>query len=75
MAARIRRSVWYLPKGDPAFVWYRGAVAGLLRRPVSDPTSWRYMAAVHGVPEGTSVPSGAGTFWDQCQHQSWFFLP
>jgi tyrosinase len=75
MAPRIRKSVWSLPEGDPTFVWYRRAVAELFTRPVSDPTSWRYLAAVHGVPEGTSVPSGAADFWDQCQHQSWFFLP
>ncbi len=44
MAARIRRSVWSLPEGDPAFVWYRRAVAELLRRPVSDPSK----LALHG---------------------------
>ena len=32
MAARIRRSVWSLPEGDPAFVWYRWAAAELYRR-------------------------------------------
>jgi tyrosinase len=74
MAIRIRKSVWSLPQGDPAFVWYRRAVEALIARPVTDPTSWRYMAAVHGAPDGTPVPPAAAQFWDQCQHQSWFFL-
>jgi tyrosinase len=74
MAVRIRKSVWSLPQGDPAIVWYRRAVAELLTRPVDNPTSWRYLAFVHGVPPGVSVPSAAEDFWDQCQHQSWFFV-
>src|SRR3954453_7364846 len=75
MAVRIRKSVWSLPHGDPILSWYRKAVEELLKRPVTDPTSWRYLAAVHGVPENMSTPSAAAKFWDQCQHQSWFFLP
>jgi tyrosinase len=76
MAVRIRKSVWSLPKGDTTISWYRKAVDELLhKRPLTDPTSWRYLAAVHGVPSGMSTPSAAKKFWDQCQHQSWFFLP
>jgi tyrosinase len=74
MAVRIRRSVWSLPLGDPAISWYRKAVEALIPRPVTDPTSWRYLAAVHGVPDGMTTPAAAADFWDQCQHQSWFFL-
>jgi tyrosinase len=75
MAVRIRKSVWSLPQGDPIITWYRKAVETLIARPVNDPTSWRYMAAVHGVPAGMATPPAASQFWDQCQHQSWFFLP
>lgn len=75
MAVAIRRSVWSLPPGDQTLDWYRKAVAELITRPPSDPSSWRYLAAVHGVPIDMSVPSSANGFWDQCQHQSWFFLP
>ncbi len=74
MAIRIRRSVWSLPQGDPAISWYRKAVDAMIKRPVNDPTSWRYLAAVHGVPAGMSKPASEDDFWDQCQHQSWFFL-
>lgn len=75
MAVRVRRSVWSLPQGDATLIWYRKAVAALLPRPASDPTSWRYLAAIHGVPENTPIPPAGNGFWDQCQHQSWFFLP
>ena len=74
MAVRIRKSVWSLPQGDPAITWYRKAVETLLAKDVNDPTSWRYLACVHGVPDGMDTPPAAEDFWEQCQHQSWFFL-
>jgi len=74
MAVRIRKSVWSLPQGDPAITWYRRAVATLMQKPLTDPTSWQYLAAVHGVPSNIQTPPAAANFWDQCQHQSWFFL-
>jgi len=40
----------------------------------SDPTSWRYLAEIHG----TSIPRRRwpqGATWRECQHNSWFFLP
>lgn len=75
MAVRVRKSIWSLPQGDPIITWYRRAVFELINnRPITDPTSWRYMACVHGVPPNVNPPPGASKFWDQCQHQSWFFL-
>ncbi|MGF1550795.1 MAG: tyrosinase family protein [Sphingomonadaceae bacterium] len=74
MSARVRRSVWSLGEGDETLLWYRRAVAELIRRPIEDPTSWRYLAGVHGYPDGR-IPGWARDWWDQCQHQSWFFLP
>ena len=67
--------VWSLPAGDGTLDWYRRAVAALIPQPAALPNSWRYLAAVHGVQQGQPIPPGAGSFWDQCQHQSWFFLP
>lgn len=75
MAVRIRKSLHSLGPGDQTLSWYRRAVDALIKRPATDPTSWRYMAAVHGVPQGIATPPAAQGFWDQCQHQSWFFLP
>src|SRR5258708_12382851 len=73
MAVRIRKSVYSLPQGDTTISWYRKAVDALIKKSVTDPTSWRYLAAVHGVPAGMSTPSAAEDFWDQCQHQTWVF--
>ena len=47
MAIRIRKSVYALPQGDTTITWYRKAVDVLLKKPVTDPASWRYLAAVH----------------------------
>lgn len=85
-AVRVRKSVLTLGKPGDDLAWYAKAVAVLQARPIKNPTSWRYLAAVHGYPghnddpfakSGESLPSGTeqGRFWNQCQHQSWSFLP
>jgi tyrosinase len=85
-AVRTRKNVATLGKPGDELDWYAKAVAELRRRPVTDPTSWRYLAAVHGYPgpakdpfasAGEALPSAAEQrqFWNQCQHQTWFFLP
>ncbi|MDQ6828701.1 MAG: tyrosinase family protein [Gemmatimonadota bacterium] len=75
-----RRDVWVLSdenKWHPTIEWYARAVGALRGRDgtnFSDPTSWRYLAEVHG----TDIAHGKwpkGATWDQCQHSSWFFLP
>jgi tyrosinase len=82
---RVRKSVLTLGHKGDDLDWYGQAVAKLRARPLQDPTSWRYMAAVHGYPghaadpfaqAGEKLPSSADqrSFWNQCQHQSWFFL-
>lgn len=84
MSVRIRKDVLTLGNPGDDLDWYRQAVAVLQNRAVTDPTSWRYQAAVHGYsrsvdPNPTNVPfpstSDQHTFWNQCQHQSWYFLP
>ena len=74
MGHRIRRNVYDLPAGDDTLDWYRRAVDALWREPTSRPTSWRFMGAVHGNP-GIAQQPGSPGFWDQCQHQTWYFLP
>ena len=52
-------------------------------RPLDDPRSWRYQAAVHGYDRATDplvhqsdrLPADQSAVWNQCQHNSWFFLP
>jgi tyrosinase len=82
---RMRRDVWRLDEWDPILLWYARAIAEMQRRPINDPTSWRYQAAIHDYDRETDpdaspsdqMPSAADQerFWSQCQHNSWFFLP
>lgn len=80
---RIRKDVYSLPAGDKTLEWYGKAVAKMKTRPINDPTSWRYQAAIHGYPPpGPAVPAAQlpsaadrAKYWNQCQHGSWFFQP
>src|SRR5687768_15197734 len=82
---RVRRDVWRLAEGDPILLWYAKAVGAMQARPINDPTSWRYQSAIHeytvdGDPlrsPSDVLPSNGDRrrFWNQCQHNSWFFLP
>lgn len=87
--ARMRMDVARI--GSPwndTLVWYARAVQELKRRKLDDRTSWRYLAAIHGIAPrlwrahgylgpGDLPPSDwdVTVVWNQCQHQSWFFLP
>ena len=73
-ATRVRQDIWQLEQDDPfepVTLAYALAIAEMQQRPPSEPTSWAYQAAVHGVPPGMTPDQ----FLDQCQHNSWFFLP
>ena len=82
---RTRKDVWKLGEWDDTLVWYAKAVAEMQKRPINDPLSWRYQAAIHDyTPQkgsnGNPVDQLPSTqeqerFWRQCQHASWFFLP
>lgn len=82
---RIRKDVYRLPSGDRTLEWYGRAIAEMKRRPLNDPTSWRYQAAIHGYNRSTdplarptdTLPTTTDQqrFWNQCQHSSWYFLP
>ena len=50
---------------------YALAVGAMQGRDGEDPTSWDYQAAVHGVRSGRPPDD----FRNQCQHNTWFFLP
>lgn len=86
---RVRREVRTLGAGwSDTLLWYAEAVRTLRARPFTDPTSWRFLAAMHGwhpvvwqqfgvIAQNEPVPSNAvqSRFMNQCQHQSWYFLP
>ena len=84
-----RQNVWELGSdwADP-ILWYARGVKAMKARPLNDPTSWRFFGAMHGfdqnlwsqlglLDEGDQPPSDGDmkTYWMQCQHGSWYFLP
>jgi tyrosinase len=75
-----RHDIWELSEADPwdpTIEWYARAVAALQEKGFSDPTGWRYLAAIHGTDDNELPRSlwPRGATWDECQHFSWFFLP
>jgi len=85
--ARKRSDVWRLGAGwSDTLSWYARGVSALRQRPITDRTSWLYLASLHGFDEslwqafgylsnGGSFPSPGDALPRQCQHQSWYFLP
>ncbi|KMN81475.1 tyrosinase [Chromobacterium alkanivorans] len=87
--ARVRKDILKMSNPwDPTVLWYARAVREMQKRPIKEPTSWRYLAAIHGfdsqlwqqhgyLQAGEALPSAAdqNTYWRQCQHQSWYFMP
>jgi len=74
--ASTRRDVWSLgtvaKPWHPALLAYAKAVRTMQTRPLADPTSWAYQAAIHGL---ANTPPPPGAPWNQCQHATWYFLP
>ncbi|WP_157108789.1 tyrosinase family protein [Aldersonia kunmingensis] len=67
----VRPDVWTLEAQGPwhpVLLAYARAIGVMTQLPDSDPRSLIYQAAVHGNATGDE-------FLDQCQHQSWYFLP
>lgn len=86
---RTRQNVYKLGSAwaDP-ILWYARGVQKLKERPLADRTSWTFYGGIHGIFRalwdfyGITDPNEPGpsqadtdTFIDQCQHQSFFFLP
>ena len=85
----IRTNVWRLNGNwTDEVLWYARGVAAMMARPLQDPTSWKFYAAIHGIDQGLwqqlgylaptdTMPSTAliRQYWKQCQHGSWYFLP
>lgn len=73
---------------NDTILWYARGVKAMRSKPLSNVTSWAFYAAIHGInrwlwdyygftqSNERNPPQGAiDTYWDQCQHQSWYFLP
>jgi tyrosinase len=82
-----RQNVYHLG-GDWAdtILWYARSVARMQQRSLDDQLSWGFYAAIHGFDRArwqqvraatTPLPTSGvqATFWNQCQHGSWYFLP
>jgi len=84
-----RKNVWELG-GDWAdpILWYARGVAAMKAQGLDHPTAWRFYGAIHGFNSGLWGELGyykhgepmptkhiQSTFWKQCHHGSWYFLP
>jgi tyrosinase len=87
---RTRRDVWKLGSDwHDTILWYARGVKALSQRSFEDMTSWRYLAAIHGISpqlwihngylKAGEPPPNTNEFRnedaDQCQHHTWYFLP
>jgi tyrosinase len=72
---------------DPV-LWYAKGVRAMQAKPITDVTSWTFLAAIHGfepdlwtsfgyLPAGAALPTPAqlSRYVAKCQHQTWYFLP
>jgi len=85
----VRREVRKLGcKWNDTILWYAKGVRALQRKPITDAESWWFLGAMHGfhpvvwkefefITDTTILPDEQvhKRFWEQCQHQSWYFLP
>jgi len=88
--AFTRKNVWANGGdfNDPTILWYARGVAAMQGRALNDQSGWRFFGAIHGFNQtkwqrvgawspNDPMPSSSdrATFWAQCQHGSWYFLP
>ena len=87
--ARVRKDVWGLGAGwSDTLEWYAKAVRTLQSRSLTDRTSWSVPGGYSRHASGrlarvrrdrgehsASTAAVQRRFWNQCQHQSWYFLP
>src|SRR5690349_13158997 len=67
----VRHNIWTLDQQNhwhPTIFAYARGISVMRQRAATDPTSWDYQAAVHGM-----FPDPGDGFRNQCQHNSWFF--
>ncbi|MGE7368691.1 tyrosinase family protein [Neorhizobium sp. NPDC001467] len=85
----VRREVRTLGgRWNDTLSWYAKGVGALKQKPLTAPDSWWFLGAMHGfhpvvwtqfgiITDSTPLPADAVQvkFWEQCQHQTWYFLP
>jgi tyrosinase len=65
---------------DPASWWFFAAIHGQYLQdpkvPIYFANGWGAIPSPPSVPIGNQYQAPSSTqFWDQCQHQTWFFAP
>lgn len=85
----VRQDVATLGAGwNKVLLNYALAMRELDKLPITDRNSWKFLAAIHGfdaqwwtdlglLQVGVPIPPDLvnGTYGNQCQHDSWYFLP
>ncbi|MEA2902947.1 MAG: polyphenol oxidase [Alphaproteobacteria bacterium] len=75
-ALMVRRSINDLIREQSPIVdSYRRGVDAMMKRPITDRTSWWFQANIHDHSdvEGAQWPSYA-SYWKKCPHKNYFFL-
>jgi tyrosinase len=67
-ATYIRRNVGGMTASDPVLVSYRKAIKAMKLLPDSNPLSWVYQAAIHGI-----LGPALHTSWKTCEHGTPYF--
>jgi tyrosinase len=90
MSGIFKRENVFVLGGDWAdpILWYARGVKAMKARKLEDPTSWSFFGAIHGIwrelwdfykitdaADPAPSPANVAAYVDQCQHQSWYFLP
>jgi tyrosinase len=63
-ASFVRRDIGGIAETDQIIVSYRKAIKAMQALPATNPLSWTYQAAIHGISPG----NGNMTAWNTCQH-------
>jgi tyrosinase len=67
-APYIRRNLGAMAASDPVLVSYRNAIKAMKALPDSNPLSWVYQAAIHGI-----TGPALHTAWKTCEHGTPYF--
>lgn len=66
---RTRKNIWAMKENSPEIIALKKGIEVMRSRPMTDPTSWAYQAAIHGTNATPALPN-----WNACAHSSLFFL-